>query len=71
MSKWIERKKLDILTIKEKIKENSGIKLITLMSKLTVEEPFMSRNKAFSLLEDMKNAGHIKVDNAGVVSLCP
>lgn len=70
MSKWMEKKKLEILLIKEKIKDNKDIKLIFLISKLTVEEPFMSRERAIKILEDLRNAEQIQVTADGVVSVC-
>lgn len=70
MSKWMEKKKLEILLIKEKINENKDIKLIFLISKLTVEEPFMSRERAIKILEDLRNAGQINVNQDGAVSVC-
>lgn len=70
MSKWIEQKKLEIILIKTKIKDNKDIKLSILISKLTVEDPFMSRDKAIRILEDLRNAEQIAVSDDGEVTLC-
>lgn len=70
-SKWETQKLLNIQSIKEKIKDNDGITLKELVSRLSVEKPFMSRIRAIQLVEDLHISKQIEINKDGVVSLCP
>lgn len=69
-NKWIIQKKLNIMQILKIIAQNKGIKSYELVSKLTINEPFMSRIRAHELIEDLFNDKKITIDEEDVVALC-
>lgn len=69
-TKWNTQKELDILKIKDIILHNNNIKLDKLLAKLETEDPFMSKKRAFELVEALDTAGSIKVSENDEVTLC-
>lgn len=69
-NKWIMQKRLNVIHALKIISQNKGIRSYELVSKLTVNEPFMSRLKANQLIEDLFNDKKITIDEEDVVELC-
>ncbi len=69
-NKWISQKKLRILRVLEIIKSKPDIKTFELISLLTVNEPYLSRNSAKQLLEDLYYAKKVKINEKDEVKIC-
>jgi len=67
---WESVKAEEINKILNTIKDNKNIKIESLIPKIHVNPPFISKDKAFSYLEDLKYDGKIIVNSKNEVSIC-